>query len=80
MVFKLGMPGAPVSTAASAFCSLARRLCSRDLHGPGGPAGQARTGKTEAGRAHKPSQVFSFNGLGRASFVTGRNGPILILI
>ena len=55
-------------------------LGGRDLHGPGGPAGRAGTGRAEAGRAHKPTKwngpgwAFSSNGPGRA----GLHGPIRV--
>ena len=49
-------------------------ILTRDLHGPGGPAGRAGTGRADAGRAHKPTK---WNGPGRAglSHPTGRAGP-----
>ena len=48
-------------------------LYVRDLHGPGGPAGRARTGRVKAGRAHKPTK---WNGPGFLSQRAGLHGPI----
>ena len=48
-----------------------QRYTVEDLHGPGGPAGRAGTGRAEAGRAHKPTK---WNGPGRAFSSNGGPG------
>ena len=60
------MPNVPNALVAEA------PLQTRDLHGPGGPASRAGTGRAEAGRAHKPTK---WNGPGRAGLFIQRAGP-----